>query len=128
MNLSRLSQFFFASKPVAESTPAYNANPAPADIIELGAQARAFQGIKISWTLSVRFLTTEFSQHEVMVLTTYADQPVDIWVTLDIKTYPDIFYIPTGEEITVKGEISGIQGKEIYLKNCSLEAVTALAG
>jgi len=121
MNLSKIGRFLFPSKQHKDPKPKYSQSPSPEEMIKSGLSGKSYRGVKVEWNLTVRNMLDEISRNEILVLTSFEKQPGNIWLTVDVESFPDIFYCAPGSKIAMKGEITTIQGDDIYVKNCQLE-------
>ncbi len=121
MSLSKIGRLLFPAKKPAKNRPKYSQSPSPEDVFKSGQRMKKYQGIKVEWHLTIQTMHSEISRTEVLVLTSYEKQPGNIWLTVDVEKYPDIYYYGSGSKIIVKGEIGSVQGNDIYVKNCELD-------
>ncbi len=121
MNLSKIGRLLLPAKKPAEKESKYSQSPSPEDLLKAGLPVKKYQGMKVEWHLTIQTMHSEISRTEVLVLTSYEKQPGNIWLTVDVEKYPDIYYCGSGSKVTVKGEISNVQGNDIYVKNCELD-------
>ncbi len=121
MNLSKIGRLLFPSKKPGKTGSKYNQSPSPQDVFKAGLPVKKYQGMKVEWHLTIQTMHSEISRTEVLVLTSYEKQPGNIWLTVDVEKYPDIYYCGSGSKVTVKGEIGNVQGNDIYVKNCELD-------
>ncbi len=122
MNLASIGRSLFVSKQPEKKEPKYSASPSPEDMLRARLPEKSYQGLKVAWNLTFEHLHCEISHDEVLALTTDKQQLGKIWITVDGKKYPDIYYCLPGNRVIVKGEITSIQGEDIYLKDCQLES------
>ncbi len=121
MNLSKIGRLLFPSKQSTNAEAKYSQSPSPEEVFKSGLPVKKFQGMKVEWPLTIQTMHSEISHTEVLVLASYEKQPGNIWLTVDVEKYPDIYYCGSGSKVTVKGEISIVQGNDIYVKNCELD-------
>src|SRR6266508_5120160 len=108
MNLSKIGRLLFGSKKSKHPDAKYSQSPE--EMIKSGLLKKSYKGLKVAWNLTIRNMNSEINQNDILVLTTYKQEPVNIWLILNAKEYPGIFYFAPGVVIAVKGEISSIQG------------------
>lgn len=76
---------------------------------------------KVIWQVDLRAIYTDINPREVLLRTSYGAFPQNVWVTVRLNDYPEIYTCAAGTMIKVSGQIQSIQGEDIYLENCQLE-------
>ncbi len=120
MNLSKIGRLLFPSKKPADAEPKYSQSPNPEEMFKSGLPEKTYQGMKVEWDLTVQNMHGEINRNEILVLTSYQKHPGNIWLTIDTEKYPDIYYCASGSKIIMRGEVTSVQGNDIYIKNCQI--------
>ncbi len=121
MKLSKIGRLFSASKSSPDPQQKHKHSPDPEEMIKSSRLGKSYKGRKVAWNLTVRNMHGEISRNEVLVLTSFEGQPGNIWITVNVDQFPGIYYYAPGSKIAVKGDISGVEGNDIYVDNCQLE-------
>ncbi len=125
MNLTWAFPFPFitrpAARPAAQPKPKYHRHPAPAELFNKTNPGKRYQGYLVAWDVTIRTIYAEISQFEILVLASDEGQTGNIWLTVDIREFPEILSCPSGSAVLVKAEVSSVWNQDIYLENCKVK-------
>ncbi len=106
-----------------EKKAEYSPVPTPTEILQSVLPREKFLGLKISWDVVISDTLFELNRDEIVVLSNYTKKPVKVWLTVNVSEQPEVLRFPSGQVVTVKGEIQKVQEDSIHLERCALRRV-----
>ena len=124
MDLPSIGQRLFGPKKLKDNKGKFATSSDPEEVTKLFVGRKKNAVETVAWELMLQAMYTGISPNEILLRTSYAAFPQNIWLTLKLKDYPQILNCSSGNMLKVEGQIQTIQGEDIYLENCQVEFLT----